>query len=181
MMRSADDAGVSAKLFDDHLKIPPFPARGILPEESENDLIAWAESLAGQIDMLQLPSAVFGIIVVHGLPVVKTPMPSGCIHQQDPQLLALRKRARLVVVAPVEVLRGCLVLQIPFDSLRWLIEELSVKQRPAQFYVLGVSPKEWARRACTFPVEQFSLRKVRGVPDLFGNQTAGSGCAFHHA
>src|ERR1035441_9549325 len=91
-----------------HLVVSSFPARGILPEEREGDLLPYSKSFCRQIDMVKTPSAVIGLTVLTALPVIEAPMNHGWFHQQKAQLLSARHGARLIVEAPVEVLRGFL-------------------------------------------------------------------------
>src|SRR6266446_3545785 len=97
--------GPASVLFDRYLVVSPFPATGILPKERENDLPPYGKSLCWQVQVLQVPATLFGIHVLTSLPVVKAPMHQGRFHQQQAQLLSARQRARLIVKAPVEVLR----------------------------------------------------------------------------
>src|SRR6266446_6778348 len=92
-------------LLDGYLVVSPFPARTVLPEEGENDLSACGERFGWQIDVLKVPSTVVGVGVPTALPVVKTPVHHGWVHQQKAQDLSAWECARLVVKAPVEVLR----------------------------------------------------------------------------
>jgi hypothetical protein len=93
-------------LLDGHLVVSSFPARGVFPEEREDDLAACGESFGWQIDVVKIPSAVVGVTVVAPLPVVKAPVHNGWLHQQKAELLSARERARLIIEAPVEVCRG---------------------------------------------------------------------------
>src|SRR4029077_19129151 len=76
------------KLFNRHLVVPPLPATGVPPEERENDLAAYRESFCWQIDVLQVPAALFGAAVLGALPAIETPVHHGRFHQQKAQLLS---------------------------------------------------------------------------------------------
>src|ERR1700691_1793073 len=132
--------GLVAKLLDDQLVVLSLPARGIFPEEGKDNLAACGERFRWQIDVLNIPSAFYGVAVLTALPVVKTPVHAGRFHQKKAQLLSTRQGACLVIEAPVEVLRRHFFRQVSFHRLRWLVENFSVNQRPAQFDVFGVSP-----------------------------------------
>jgi hypothetical protein len=100
-------AGATDHLLDADFEIPPLPAAGILPEKGKHDSAAAGERFRRQVGVIEIPSAVFGIAVVGRLPVVNTPMNQSRIHCEQTQFLPAGERARLVVIAPVEVLRGC--------------------------------------------------------------------------
>src|SRR6266446_8367085 len=74
--------GPASMLFHRHLIVSPFPTTGILPKERENDLPPYGKSFCWQIQVLQVPSTLFGIAVLHSLPVVEAPVHNGCVHQQ---------------------------------------------------------------------------------------------------
>jgi|SRR5712692_3388729 len=97
--------GPAPVLLDRDLEVSPFPPTGILPEERENDLPPCGKSFCWQIQVLQIPATLFGIAVLTVLPVVQAPVHHGRFHQQKPQLLSAGHGARLIVKAPVEVLR----------------------------------------------------------------------------
>src|SRR5271157_2718868 len=171
----AASLGSKVLSLDGHLVVSSFPAPGILPEEREDDLALCGESFCWQIDVVKIPSTLFGLAVVTGLPVVETPMHQRRFHQQKAQLLSAGQRARLVVETPVEVCRRYFLFYVTLYRLRGLIENLAVDERPAQLDVFGVRPNQRARRPRPFSREQFALRDVGCVPYLFGNQAARSG------
>src|ERR1700675_3706482 len=102
---SSGASAPASVLLNRYLVVSPFPTTGSLPEERENDLPPYGKSFCWQIQVLQVPAALFGIAVVHSLPVVKAPVHHGRFHQQESQLLSAHPRARLVIKAPVEVFR----------------------------------------------------------------------------
>src|ERR1700693_4071037 len=75
------------KSFNRYLVVSLFPATGIPPEERKNDLAAYRECFCWQIDVLQVPAALFGAAVLAALPAIETPVHHGRFHQQKAQLL----------------------------------------------------------------------------------------------
>jgi hypothetical protein len=88
------------------LVVSSFPTRAVFPEKGEDNLSAGGESFCGQVYVLEVPSALFGIIVARGLPAIETPMHKRRLLQQKAEFLSARKGARFIVKTPVEVFGG---------------------------------------------------------------------------
>ena len=133
-------------LFDGYHEIASLPLPAVFPEECKDDLAADNQRFCGQIEMLEIPSAIFRVAVVAGLPMVEAPTHHGRFHHQNSQLFPAGHRARLIVEAPVEVCRGYFIHQVSFHRLRRLIEDSAVGERPPQLDVFRVRPHQRARR-----------------------------------
>lgn len=56
--------GCAANLLDGHLIVPAFPAFRILPIKREQDLAANRKIVCRKIQMLQIPAALLGVVVM---------------------------------------------------------------------------------------------------------------------
>ena len=99
------------------------------------------------------------------------------LQNLDTQVLARDGAATAIKTPDREVRRDALLL-VPLHRFGRHIENAAVLERAQKLDVLGVGPDQRHGGAGGFATKQFALRHIVPVPNLFGNETDGTGASL---
>src|ERR1700744_705137 len=160
----------SRRAGDRDLEISAFPAILFRPEDGETNNAIMRRFCDRQIAKIHADAGRDGWAVCRRHPVVGRPVDQRLLAKFQPQRPSRPNTVDFRSELPDDRRRRRRILDVAIHGLRRHVEHGTVPQRPQQLDVLGMRPYQRHGAAGGPTTEQFELRDVVAVPDLFRDQ-----------